>query len=402
MLVPDQARAIETRMTETVRATTIVLEARLTSSGSGLFTSVQDLAGMNWAAGLESIPNLRLAARAHPGPDAGLLAMDGTHILLPHYIGLFQLLRRLPKVIWHINRLVSTSSVLVVRQPGPLGLLTTFIAKLRRRTVAAQVVGDIGPVLRSGAVGRAAKHLAPAAEWTTRFAIREASAVRYVTKSQLQHRFPSSKGAFSFAISDVELGTFPPLRAAEPSHLRILSIGSHENSYKGYEFLFEAIPEVVRQHPSVQVRLIGEGRHQTSLMSLRDKLGLKDVVEFPGYISSKDQLIAELDDCTVFVLPSLTEGLPRALIEAMARGLPCTASNVGGIPELLAPKFLFPPKSSEAITQALLLLLADPSLRVEQGAHNLSKAMEYGPGPRQATLHAWRDCVQSLAEGISR
>ena len=65
---------------------------------------------------------------------------------------------------------------------------------------------------------------------------------------------------------------------------------------------------------------------------------LRDRVRFRGQLTTPVDVRAELDRADLFVLPSRQEGLPRAMIEAMARALPCIGSSVGGIPELLQPK----------------------------------------------------------------
>ena len=76
-------------------------------------------------------------------------------------------------------------------------------------------------------------------------------------------------------------------------------------------------------------------------------------------------------------MPSVTEGMPRALLEAMARGLPCVASSVGGIPEVLTPDALVPPGNVEALTQKLTSVLRDPLWLSEMSRRNLQKAAEF-------------------------
>src|SRR5207247_3533876 len=82
-------------------------------------------------------------------------------------------------------------------------------------------------------------------------------------------------------------------------------------------------------------------------------------VEFLGQLD-REGVQRALDRADVFVLPSLTEGLPRALLEAMARGLPAVATTVGGIPELLPADWLVPPRNAVALARRLREVMATP------------------------------------------
>jgi len=77
------------------------------------------------------------------------------------------------------------------------------------------------------------------------------------------------------------------------------------------------------------------------------------------------------------VLPSHQEGLPRAALEAMARGLPCIGSTVGGFPELLAAADLVPPGSAPALARAISAVLGDPDRRRDMSARNLARAQDF-------------------------
>jgi glycosyltransferase involved in cell wall biosynthesis len=103
-----------------------------------------------------------------------------------------------------------------------------------------------------------------------------------------------------------------------------------------------------------------------------------------------------LDEADLYCLPSHTEGLPRSLVEAMARALPAVASSVGGVPELLDPACLVPPGDPAALAGAIGRLLADKEEWVRQSARNAERAAGFhervtGPA-RLAWLAAVREC----------
>jgi glycosyltransferase involved in cell wall biosynthesis len=85
----------------------------------------------------------------------------------------------------------------------------------------------------------------------------------------------------------------------------------------------------------------------------------------------------ELDQADLFILASYQEGLPRAMIEAMARALPCIGSTVGGIPELLAPEDIVPPGDVAALSAKIREVVTNPERMARMSARNLEKAKEY-------------------------
>ena len=92
----------------------------------------------------------------------------------------------------------------------------------------------------------------------------------------------------------------------------------------------------------------------------------------------------ELDKADLFLMPSRSEGLPRALIEAMARGLPCIGSNIGGIPELLPQDAMVPPEDPVQLSDKLAKLLAEPAQLRKMSEINLRVAAGYIEGTLSA------------------
>jgi glycosyltransferase involved in cell wall biosynthesis len=104
---------------------------------------------------------------------------------------------------------------------------------------------------------------------------------------------------------------------------------------------------------------------------------VSDQVSFAGNLPAGAPVRRMLDAADMFVLPSRTEGLPRALIEAMARGLPCVATDVGGIPELLVSEDLVPAGDAMSLAAKLMSVLGNPQRRAAMSARNLEKAREF-------------------------
>jgi glycosyltransferase involved in cell wall biosynthesis len=138
---------------------------------------------------------------------------------------------------------------------------------------------------------------------------------------------------------------------------------------KGHHRLIEAARAVCRLHPEATFLLIGDGPERPKLEMQVAAADLSKNVLFLGRRKDIPELLA---CCNLSVLPSEAEGLPNAVLEAMAAGLPVVATRVGGVPEIIEDEvngLLVSPQDSQALADAILRLLYDPEL-----ARRLSQA----------------------------
>jgi len=127
---------------------------------------------------------------------------------------------------------------------------------------------------------------------------------------------------------------------------------------KGLEYLLEGIPEVLRRFPQAKVLLVGDGPLKTHLERQVISLGLKEKVIFTGFRSDIRKILSCLD---ILILPSLLEGFPMIILEAMAMAKPIIASDIPGIREQIEDGktgLLVPAKDSNALAAAILKILA--------------------------------------------
>ncbi|MCS7054563.1 MAG: glycosyltransferase family 4 protein, partial [Thermoflexales bacterium] len=127
---------------------------------------------------------------------------------------------------------------------------------------------------------------------------------------------------------------------------------------KGHRYLVEAMPEVIRSFPHTHFIFAGVPDEQPALERLAETLNVRSHVHILGFRSDTLRLLAASD---AFVLPSLGEGLPLSVIEALAAGLPVIATWVGGIPEIVCHGengLLVPPADAAALRSALLNVLS--------------------------------------------
>jgi glycosyltransferase involved in cell wall biosynthesis len=123
--------------------------------------------------------------------------------------------------------------------------------------------------------------------------------------------------------------------------------------------------------------VVGDGRFQRELQVLARSLGVANRVDFYGQLPAGVAVRAVLDEADLFLLPSRTEGLPRSMVEAMARALPCIGSSVGGIPDLLSPEDLVPPGDVAALAAKICQVARDPDRLARMSSTNLAVAQTY-------------------------
>jgi glycosyltransferase involved in cell wall biosynthesis len=128
---------------------------------------------------------------------------------------------------------------------------------------------------------------------------------------------------------------------------------------KGFEYLIEAVPDVLREYPDAKFLIVGEGPLGDKLKMKSGELRVEDKVIFTGFRSDIKKILAAID---VLAMPSLLEGLPMVLLEGMATAKPIIATKIDGIMEQISDGIegiLIPPKDPSAIAQAIIRLIND-------------------------------------------
>lgn len=358
-----------------------------------------------WERYLAVFDAVQVAARAVP--DANIneryKRVTGDRVqfsAIPFYLGPEQFLMKRHKIRAALHAAVEETDALLCRVGSPLAdeLLPMFWSN--ERPYALEVVGDPKEALGPGAVRHPLRKLFQMR--ATRLLRRECSravGVAYVTREVLQKSYPCP--AHSVGISDVTLLDFSSAPkvfttsyssltcktddfATESRHfdphqrLKIIFVGSLAQMYKGPDVLLRALQLLNEQlHP--QAIIIGDGKHRLELENMARDLGISSGVQFLGELPSGKPIRDQLDQSTLFVMPSRTEGLPRALIEAMARALPCIATRVGGIPELLPDEDMVSSEDYVGLANKITEVISNPERLSQMSRHNLERAQEYRP-----------------------
>lgn len=291
----------------------------------------------------------------------------------------------------------ASSDAAVLRAPGHVASAVHGV--LGGLPYAVEVVGDPAEVFRRGASNHPARAAIRVA--TTRSLRRltaGAAAVGYVSGVALPDRYPAAPGVPTEIYSSVSLtpDSFLPARPAATPVRRLVTVTSLEQPYKGVDVLLAALAEL---DGDVTLTIVGDGRLRRGLEAEAARLGLAGRVVFTGNLPGPSAVRRVLAESDAFVLASRTEGLPRAMLEAMAAGLPCVGTRVGGIPELLPETEMCAPGDAAGLAALLGRLVDDPSRAARLGAvlqeHARSYAADILQARRDLLLRALRDRAAS-------
>jgi glycosyltransferase involved in cell wall biosynthesis len=196
----------------------------------------------------------------------------------------------------------------------------------------------------------------------------------------LQDRYPAAPGALKTHYSSVELAVDaftnqPKGPSGQPFVL--FHAGSMTNYHKGQDALIRAAGLLMNRGWDLELRLAGDGPLRVEFEKLAHSLGISEKVRFFGLLPDQFEVQKELDRSDILIFPSRSEGLPRVIIEAMARGLPCIASRAGGIPELLPSEDTIPAVEPQLLAEKIEQVLSSPSRLSAMSKRNINSAREY-------------------------
>jgi glycosyltransferase involved in cell wall biosynthesis len=372
-----------------------------------------------WAKLLESFDQVVLVARVFERncPSSTADKLDGPSISvhgLPNYIGPWEYLRKLKALQKGVRYAVAQCDAYILRVPGLVGRLAWKEIRRVKKPYALEVVGDPWDALAPGTWPSLFRPIFRRAGTRELKAIcREAIAVHYVTESALQKRYPAAQDAYTIAfpnaLMDSAFPTVPILqerfrRIGPTKSIRIGFIGSLAQMYKGPDVLLRA-SSFCRLHGSnFELVMVGDGRYAEKMKGLAKTLKVEDRTQFVPRLPPGKSVFDFLDSVDLFVMPSRAEGLPRAMLEAMARGSPCIGSNIGGIPELLAADDLVPANDPKALAQKIMEVTSNPDRMKAMSERNLARAKQFDPETLRAARRTFYQYVRdhSANNGKSR
>lgn len=376
-----------------------------------------------WAPYLEVFDKVRVLGRVRraSGGFSEALRASGPRVTfhdLPDYLGPWQYAREWMRLRARVRQALTDDQALILRVPGAIGQLVWQSLRHSHRPYGLEVVADPWDMYAPGAVPSPVRPIVRR-RWSAllRTMCRQAPGVLYVTRNALQRRYPPGPDTWTTYASDVDLrGGIIDAHGLEARMRRLAAlfaadgpaaipqigfVGALAQMYKAPDVLLRAAALCARSGLKFTLALVGDGKYRPSMETLAAELGIADRVRFLGALPPGEAVRDFLDRVDLFVLPSRQEGLPRAMVEAMARGCPCLGSTVGGIPELLDAEDLVPPDDPDALARKIREVLAD-RLRLERMmSRNLERAGDFLPDALlERELSFYRKVRDQASEGM--
>lgn len=300
-----------------------------------------------------------------------------TFVGLPNFYGAFDTLKNYIKLKKIVKRAIECVDCCIIRIPSPISLVTFGTIYSSGKPVAAEMMMSARRMFDSQSfpygIINGILHL------YTKYICFRVDGVSYVTNHILQGEYPTN--GFSENYSSINLREcdyYIPSwnKKARLEEFIIINTGFMDDYRKGQHIVIKTIVELVRQGYNVKCILAGDGIKRKEFEELAKAENVDDRVTFTGLLD-KEQIAYYLKSSHILMLPTQSEGLPRSIIEAMAVGLPCVASDVDGIPELLDEKYLVHDFEVMHYVEKIKIFLDDFEEMKKASAMNYNKALQY-------------------------
>jgi phosphatidylinositol alpha-1,6-mannosyltransferase len=361
------------------RTLNLVVDQRFLQSPNGAVWSHSPPAYPFFEQALEVFDRVRLIARTSeiPATPSNARRVDGPGVEVlpvPSYVGPFQYLRKRNAVAATLDRLARLDGAFLLRIPSQTAFLLASRLDQLRRPYAVELLTDPHDFFAPGVSAHGLAYLfRPYFCRRSRETCARAVAANFVTGSRTLAAHPTPHAIWKGNVSDVDLPpeAFPALSCKRPDRpLSIVTVGFLDLLYKGQDLLIRSLANCHRQGLDFQLSFVGDGENRPRLLALATSLGIRDRVNITGPLGGPSDVRAHLEQSDLFVLPSRAEGIPRALLEAMAAGLPAICSNVGAMPDLLPARWVIPASDEAALSAKLMEFAQCRDLWPELSAQN--------------------------------
>ncbi len=303
-----------------------------------------------------------------PGSFVGRMKERGVETHLIHLAPLFN-----PLALWRMTRLLARERVTILQTHGARA---NFYGRIAGRLAGVPVIiSTMHNSLKDYEVCSLRRWLYTFLLRLTLPLVHRIICVSDANRWDLIDECPAAEARIQTVHNGVDLSAFPsqPNRKKVREELcvapgPVLVTIARLTEAKGHRYLLQALPHLLETWPQLCCLFVGEGELHDTLQRMAMDLGVERSCRFVGVREDIADILAAAD---VVVLPSLSEGFPFVLLEALAMGCPVVASRVNGIPELIEHHktgLLVPPRDPQALARAIREVLSDPTAASKMGA----------------------------------
>ncbi|PKG88821.1 hypothetical protein CXF58_01735 [Psychrobacter sp. Sarcosine-02u-2] len=344
----------------------VCLEHRFYQVGNDFYTKLS-FPYYYWKDYLTYFDHVTVIARAKKVSkvEEGMVLVNGENVdfyPLPYYIGIKQFVPKVPSLLTSLYKASSNHSHFLLRSGNATNILF-FILLASRKPFIREYPGNIEEgIIGFAGGGMGIKLLAKSLNTLAKLQARSSKANSFVSE-YCRELYGSNKPSIvfsSFKSSEISIRK-SNYKIGDKIHL--VSMGRLEGE-KGHINLLKALNGLTNVH----LHLIGDGSQRETLCNYALENNID--VTFYGMLTDRNKIFSIICDSDIFIIPSFTEGMPRALLEAMTMGLPCIGSNVGGIPEVLEVDALYDSKNIKQLAERISNLIDDQYKRELMGQRN--------------------------------
>ncbi|HXC67685.1 MAG TPA: glycosyltransferase family 4 protein [Nitrospiraceae bacterium] len=311
-----------------------------------------------------------------PGPFVNRMKERGVDTQLVHLEPLFN-----PMALWRLTRLLAREQVTILQTHGARA---NFYGRIAGRLAGVPVIiSTVHNSLKDYEVRSLRRGLYAFLLRVTLPLVQRIICVSDANRYDLIDECPAAKARTQTVYNGVDPSAFPsqPDRTKVRKELDImpgpvLVVIARLTEAKGHRYLLEALPGLIETWPQLCCICVGEGELRDQLKRLAIELNVERSCRFVG---TRDDIVDILAAADVVVLPSLSEGFPFVLLEALAMGCPVVASRVNGVPELIENHrtgLLVPARDSGALAAAIREVLCNPTAALKMGAEGRAVVRE--------------------------
>lgn len=278
-----------------------------------------------------------------------------------------------------VKKQMTKTDFAIIRMPSIIGISACREARKRKIPYMIEMVGCPKEALWYHG-GIKYKLAIPFLYLINKYELKKCKHVNYVTKEFLEKRYPTKGKYQCCSDADIDKCNDSILKKRlekiknKDGKYKFGLIGALKTNYKGHETVIKAFSKLKGKF-DFEIHFLGYGSNE-KWKKMAENYGIKENIIFDGTLPHSE-INKWFDDIDFYLIPSLTEGMPRALIEAMSRACPAIGTKVGGIPEILPDKMLIKKKSDKELAKLVLELIQNKKLQEKCAIENFEKAKEF-------------------------